>query len=76
MAIAVTCAGCGRPYEPSPAEVRAGTWRHCPACRAPRTPTAPDPAPGRAGGGRRGGTTGWPAPPTAAPTGDRRRAHD
>lgn len=31
--LAVTCRRCGREYEPDPRDVRAGTWRLCPACR-------------------------------------------
>lgn len=31
--IDVTCRQCGRTFTPSPADIRAGSWRVCPPCR-------------------------------------------
>lgn len=38
MAIELTCRTCGKPYEPSMTELLKGpgTYRDCPACRAPK----------------------------------------
>ena len=29
----VTCRECGKEHQPTPAAIRAGSWRVCPACR-------------------------------------------
>ncbi len=37
----VICPRCGKSYEPSPTDIRKGTWRRCPTCshEPPRTIT-------------------------------------
>jgi hypothetical protein len=34
VGLAVTCRVCGDEHEPSAADVRAGTWQTCEACKA------------------------------------------